>query len=110
MNLEMVSDRRQHPVKHLQKFRILMNRQIVSVRRKHPLEAFLLNFPNSPSLQPTAVAAICDEKEEQKEDNYCEQHQEVKTRNIFRRYCNISNHERCLQQFVFVAKFDQTVL
>ena len=70
---------------------------------------FFFISPNSPSLQPTAVAAICDEKEEQKEDNYCEQHQVVKTRNIFRRYCNISNYERCLQQFVLVAKFDQTV-
>ena len=72
-------------------------------------EAFLLHFPNSPSLQPTAVAAICDEKEEHKEDNYCKKDQEVKTRNIFRRYGNISNNERCLQQFVLVAKFDQAV-
>ena len=70
---------------------------------------FFFISPNPPSLQPTAVAAICDEKEEQKEDNYCEQHQEVKTRNIFRRYRNISNHKRCLQQFVVVAKFDQTI-
>ena len=70
---------------------------------------FFFISPNSPSLQPTAVAEICDEKEEQKEDNYCKEDQEVKTRNIFRRYCNISNYERCLQQFVLVAKFDQTV-